>query len=53
MKQAKPDKPMPGKNGFKYREQFGVIVVCKDEAEHMAIYEKLKSQGYKCKVVRV
>ncbi|WP_417292014.1 hypothetical protein [Desulfovibrio porci] len=51
-----PDKATPkplGANGFKYREQFGVIVVCKDEAEHKAAYERLKAQGYKCKVVRV
>ena len=44
---------LPGANGFKYREQFGVIVICKDEAEHKAVYERLKAQGYKCKVVRV
>lgn len=42
-----------GANGFKYREQFGVIVICKDEEEHKAVYERLKAQGYKCKVVRV
>lgn len=44
---------MLGANGFKYREQFGVIVVCKDEAEHRAAYERLKADGYKCRLVRV
>lgn len=44
---------MLGANGFKYREQFGVIVMCRDEAEHRAVYERLKAEGYKCKVVRV
>lgn len=44
---------MLGENGFNYREQFGVIVMCRDEAEHRAVYERLKAEGYKCKVVRV
>ena len=44
---------MLGANGFKYREQFGVIVMCRDEAEHRAVYEPQKAEGNKCKVVRV
>jgi len=24
----------PGRNKFKYKEQFGVVVICRDEAEH-------------------
>lgn len=43
----------PGKNGFKYKPRFGVIVVCKDEEEHKHVYEHLRAQGYKCRVVRV
>lgn len=46
-------RPMPGVNGFRYKERFGVIVMCKDEAEHRAVYERLKAEGYRCKVVRV
>ncbi len=46
-------KKTPGENGFQYKEQFGVIVVCKDEDEHKAVYERLKNLGYNCKVVRV
>jgi len=47
-----PDKT-PGVNKFKYKPNFGVIVICEDEAHHKAVYEQLQSQGYKCKVVRV
>lgn len=47
-----PDKA-PGANGFNYKQQFGVIVICKDEVEHKAVYERLTSQGHKCKAVRV
>lgn len=43
----------PGYNGFKYRPKFGVIVICKDEEEHKQVYERLRGQGYKCRVVRV
>lgn len=43
----------PGVNGFNYKSRFGVIVVCKDEDEHKAVYERLREQGYKCRVVRV
>lgn len=35
------------------KEKFGVIVMCKDEADHKAVYERLKAEGYKCRVVRV
>jgi hypothetical protein len=36
-----------------YDQQFGVIVVADDEAEQQAIYEDLKAQGYRVKVVTV
>jgi hypothetical protein len=42
---------MPGENGFTYKTQFGVIVVCKDEAEQRRVYELLQGDGYECKVV--
>lgn len=51
--QDRKARPVLGPNGFKYKEQFGVIVLCKDEAEHKEVYERLKAQGYQCKVVRV
>ena len=36
---------------FNYKEQYGVIVICKDEAEQEKIYNSLLDQGYECKVV--
>lgn len=57
--QAPKKKPLPslkpgapGINGFNYRPRYGVIVICKDEAHHKTVYETLKAQGYKCRVVR-
>jgi hypothetical protein len=35
----------------KYKEQYGVIVMCGDEQEQEQVYEKLKSEGYDVKVV--
>lgn len=34
-----------------YREQYGVIVLCADEAEQEIVYNDLRSEGYECKVV--
>lgn len=34
-----------------YREQYGVIIICKDEKHQKKIYGKLNSQGHKCRVV--
>lgn len=36
---------------FNYREQYGVIVMCADEAEQEKIYNSLIAEGYECKVV--
>lgn len=36
---------------FNYKEQYGVIVICKDESEQQEVYERLHSEGYECKVV--
>lgn len=36
---------------FNYKEQYGVIVICKDEAEQKEVYDRLHSEGYECKVV--
>ena len=35
----------------KYSEQFGVIVICDDEAHQQAVYDELSAAGHKCKVV--
>ncbi|WP_291325213.1 hypothetical protein [Desulfovibrio sp. UCD-KL4C] len=42
---GRPDKP-------RYKEQFGVIVICGSETEHEEVYKKLTGMGYKCKAVR-
>lgn len=42
-----------GKNGFKYRERFGVIVICATEREQARMYERLRKLGLTLKVVTV
>jgi ParB-like chromosome segregation protein Spo0J len=34
-----------------YHESFEVVVSCKDEAEQEAVYNKLKDEGYSCRVL--
>lgn len=38
---------------IKYKEQYGVIVLCESEAEQIEVFEKLKNEGKKLKVVTV
>ena len=38
---------------YTYKEQYGVIVLCKDEQEQEAVYNRLAEEGYECKVVAV
>lgn len=49
----KVDPKAPAKNGFKYQPKYGVIVICDDEAHQQQVYDNLKSQGYRLKVVVV
>ncbi len=44
---------MLGKNGFGYKPQYGVIVICEDEKHQESVFNKLKESGYKLKVVTV
>jgi hypothetical protein len=46
-------KPAPGRNGFKYKPKFGLIIPCKDEQAQQAHYQRLKGLGYKVRVVCV
>ena len=41
------------KMSFTYKEQYAVIVICKDEEDQKDIYNRLKEEGYKLKVVAV
>lgn len=50
---AAKTKVMSMANKFKYHQQYGVIVICKDEAEQKAVYERLAAQGLTLKVVCV
>jgi hypothetical protein len=43
----------PGRNGYKYKEQYGVIVICKDAAHQERVYNRLRRLGLKLKVVVV
>lgn len=36
-----------------YNQQFGVTVICQDEAEQQHVYEQLKAEGYDVRVVTV
>jgi len=47
------DEPDLGGSGSTYHEQYGVIVVCTDETDQERVYNRLISDGLKCKVVSV
>lgn len=38
---------------FKYKEQYGVIVICVNEKEQQEIYERLLAEGLTLKIVTV
>ncbi|WP_297411155.1 hypothetical protein [uncultured Alistipes sp.] len=38
---------------FNYKEQYGVIVICKDEKQQREIYERLLAEGLTLKIVTV
>jgi hypothetical protein len=40
-------------SNFSYRQQYGVIVICKDEKEQQEVYEMLQKSGLTVKVVTV
>jgi len=52
-RRKKTDKGTPGRNGYTYRPGYGVIVLCADEPDQRAVYERLKREGYTLKVVTV
>ena len=45
------DGEINAETGFSYKEQYGVIVMCKDEAHQQKVYERLVGEGFECKVV--
>lgn len=52
MSERKQKKPL-AQNGFKYRPQFGIIVICDDEEQQNRRYESLLKRGWRLKVVAV
>jgi hypothetical protein len=40
-----------GGEGFNYRTQFGVIVICDDEPSQRSVFERLSAEGMNCRVV--
>lgn len=40
-------------DNFNYESQYGVIVMCKTDAEQEDVYNRLTQEGYSCKVVSV
>jgi ParB-like chromosome segregation protein Spo0J len=40
-------------SSYSYHEQYGVIVMCQDEAEQEEVYNRLTEEGFTCKVVAV
>ena len=38
-------------SGINYESQYGVIVMCKNETEQQAVFEKLTQEGLTCKIV--
>ena len=49
-----PARKTPGRNGYRYRQQYGIVVVLPDETAQAKAYERLKRAGFdKLKVVTV
>ncbi|CUJ21823.1 hypothetical protein [Achromobacter xylosoxidans] len=48
-----PAHKQPGANGFKYKPRFGVIVLCDDEGHQQRVFDELRAQGHRLKVVAV
>ena len=51
IKKGEEESDISTESNFNYKEQYGVIVMCKDEQEQEVIYNDLTAQGYECKVV--
>lgn len=51
--EEEPEESTATTNNFNYNEQYGVIVMCRDETEQEETYNNLIAAGYDCKVVAV
>ncbi|MBE2242376.1 MAG: hypothetical protein IAE86_06460 [Burkholderiaceae bacterium] len=43
----------PGENGFRYSQQFGLVIVCRTELEQRRLFARLTKLGLAPKVVCV
>ena len=50
-KEESGDEEIDTESHFNYQEQYGVIVMCKNEAQQEEVYNRLVEEGYECKVV--
>ena len=41
------------KKNYTYKPQYGVIVICESETQQKRVFEKLKNEGLKLKIVNV
>lgn len=47
-------KASPGRNGYRHRQQFGIVVICDNEKAQARAYARLQRAGFKkLKVVTV
>lgn len=53
MAQKPQTKTPPGRNGYRYRQQFGLVIVCRDEAHQAKLYRDLMREGHALRVVVV
>lgn len=42
-----------GPNGFRYRPQYGLVVVCRDERHQAQLFKQLQRDGQRVRVVVV
>lgn len=40
-------KTSPGRNGYKHRQQFGIVVICDNEKAQERAYARLQRAGFK------
>lgn len=44
----------PGRNGYRYKQQFGIVVICDNERDQARAYARLQRIGFrKLRVVTV
>lgn len=51
LEKEKNDAVPSTESSFNYKQQYGVIVICKNEEDQEKVYNELFERGYECKVV--